>query len=184
MILDTSSGKPSKSAVLAQSERQRQQGRRKKVEEQLAAEEEPESKAKPPPKESQSGSGNVAVRVVDGKVVIDQSSLSYDQMDHSLLQSKRVIQEDSDTRHWSRKGQKRAKWTAELTEQFYLALRKYGTDFTTISHTFPDMTRAHIVSKFKKEEKLNPDVVQQMLDNPLQGDEADFDAILTEQKPK
>lgn len=47
-------------------------------------------------------------------------------------------------------------WTQEDTEQFWDALRMFGTDFDIISKMFPGRTRRHIKLKFTREERAHP----------------------------
>lgn len=49
------------------------------------------------------------------------------------------------------------KWTHEDVEMLYHALTYCGTDFSMVEVFFPTRTRAHVKSRFKKEEKENPE---------------------------
>ena len=51
------------------------------------------------------------------------------------------------------------RWRPEETKQFYRALRKYGTDFSTMSCEFPNRTRQNLRDKFRREEKINSKLI-------------------------
>ncbi|GIZ48033.1 hypothetical protein CKM354_001110800 [Cercospora kikuchii] len=54
-------------------------------------------------------------------------------------------------------------WTEEETDEFYDALRMFGTDFLIISKMFPPKTRRMIKAKFTREEKLDPERINRAL---------------------
>lgn len=58
-------------------------------------------------------------------------------------------------------------WSEEETDKFYDAIRMFGTDFFIISKMFPPKTRRMIKAKFVREEKLDP----QRVNNALCGKE-------------
>lgn len=58
-------------------------------------------------------------------------------------------------------------WSEEQTDEFYDALRMFGTDFLIISKMFPPKTRRMIKAKFTREEKLDP----QRINRALNGEE-------------
>ncbi|KAI9506321.1 hypothetical protein BX070DRAFT_187545 [Coemansia spiralis] len=49
----------------------------------------------------------------------------------------------------------RKRWTREETDAFYVALRKYGSDFEMVSAVMPGRNRYDIRNKFKMEERKN-----------------------------
>jgi len=54
-------------------------------------------------------------------------------------------------------------WTASETKKFYRALEIFGTDFSMIAMMFPLRNRLQIKNKFIKEEKLNPELLNEKL---------------------
>lgn len=61
---------------------------------------------------------------------------------------------------------KTTRWTTEETRKFYMALRQFGTDFTTMELMFPGTRdRRQLKNKFKKEERERPDLVYRYLDS-------------------
>ncbi|KAF2207164.1 hypothetical protein CERZMDRAFT_102659 [Cercospora zeae-maydis SCOH1-5] len=54
-------------------------------------------------------------------------------------------------------------WTEDETDEFYDALRMFGTDFLIISKMFPPKTRRMIKAKFTREEKLDPERINRAL---------------------
>ncbi|KAL6713060.1 hypothetical protein ACLMJK_009181 [Lecanora helva] len=115
---------------------------------------------------------NVANTVlVNGKIVIDETSLQIDR--HAAAAAEREAQqpetvEENELTHKINYGSflKRdtgGGWNALLTERFYDGLRMFGTDFQMISKMFPGRTRHKIKLKFVKEEKLNYDKIKAAL---------------------
>ena len=54
-------------------------------------------------------------------------------------------------------------WTAEETLQFYKALRECGTDFSMIAALFPSRMRTHVKTKYAKEERDYPGLIDAAL---------------------
>ena len=57
------------------------------------------------------------------------------------------------------------KWTKDDTSKFYKALEQFGTDFGTIQKFFPKRERKQIKSKFRREEKANPEKIEMALNS-------------------
>lgn len=53
------------------------------------------------------------------------------------------------------------------TLKFYRALQNIGTDFLLMQTFFPKLTRKEIKAKFKKEERVNKELIDKALQNPL-----------------
>jgi len=101
------------------------------------------------------------VRVVDGKIVIDQKSLSIDSnefLNEGESKLVRVHTSDNITGGKSRYGKVRKfdRWTDKETELFYKIIQMCGSDFALIQRLFPTRTRLQIKNKFKREERDNP----------------------------
>jgi hypothetical protein len=140
------------------------------------------------------GGSGVSVRVINGKIVLDESSLQFDRVEasafgnifsfiffhHFLMNfsdNMEVIQENKFSRYNTRP-KRTAKWTPPLTEKFFDCLRKYGQDFTTIEQLFPGFTRTDLKNKFRREERKDPDKITYLLLNPLVPDESEFKETL------
>lgn len=106
-------------------------------------------------------------RIVDGQIIVDQSSLVMDR--HARAAAARAgedietIEENDFTRlitssSFMNTSKLRGPniWTDEETELFYRALRMFGTDFEIISKMFPHKQRRHIKLKFNREERHCP----------------------------
>lgn len=52
------------------------------------------------------------------------------------------------------------------TLNFYKALNTVGSDFELMKSIFPNRSRANLKSKFKKEEKLNGDLIDKVMSHP------------------
>ncbi|KAM0789223.1 hypothetical protein ACM66B_000066 [Microbotryomycetes sp. NB124-2] len=99
--------------------------------------------------------------LVDGKLVVDQSTLTVNRTQADFAPEDRVVVEE-DNRHrfvnysTHSRHSRPNKWTAEETELFYEGVRQFGTDFEMIAGLFPDRNRAQIKKKWTKEDKLFP----------------------------
>jgi hypothetical protein len=102
------------------------------------------------------------VRIVDGRLVVDASSLTVTaQQQDDMAQYARV---EEDTRYVNTftymKRLGAARWSDTDTELFYRALAAFGTDFSLICMLFPEMQRAHVKRKYTKELRDNPSKVR------------------------
>jgi transcription factor TFIIIB component B'' len=102
-------------------------------------------------------------QIVDGQIVLNQASLQYDRHAAAADAAGEMEEEEEDefTHHttqnsYRRKIQKPNHWNDFDTEQFYDALRIFGTDFETIAKMFPGKNRRHLKLKFNREERSNP----------------------------
>mmetsp|Transcript_36151 Transcript_36151/g.35105 ORF Transcript_36151/g.35105 Transcript_36151/m.35105 type:complete len:153 (+) Transcript_36151:476-934(+) len=72
------------------------------------------------------------------------------------------------------------KWSGEETQQFFMALSIFGTDFTMIEKVFEKnkvkRTRESIKSKFRKQEKLNKAKIDEVLLNKQNYTLKDYEA--------
>ncbi|KAJ3259900.1 Transcription factor TFIIIB component B [Chytriomyces hyalinus] len=121
----------------------------------------------PPPLLRPGSQANVGpkITIIDGKMVVDESSLVLDvplttveEMDRDDME---VVDETSGNVHITsasfRYGKiRRIRWTSDDSELFYLYLQYFGTDFAMIGLLFPELTRRHVKLKFKAEERANP----------------------------
>ncbi|KAH8737788.1 hypothetical protein BGZ61DRAFT_438999 [Ilyonectria robusta] len=104
-------------------------------------------------------------RIVDGQIVVDQSSLAVDRHARAaaVLGDMETVEENDFTRLiTSNSFMNTSKlkgpniWTDPETELFYRGLRMFGTDFEMISKMFPRKQRRHIKLKFNREERHRP----------------------------
>ena len=115
------------------------------------------------------------VILVDGKIVISHDSVIASSMHRRrAIDSYEVTQEEgTDDVHsrvtswtYSRRTSTE-RWTAEETKKFYLALSQCGTDFTMIGNLFPKRTRRQIKNKWKKENRVQPEMIKLALNRRL-----------------
>lgn len=105
------------------------------------------------------------MRLVDGQIVIDETSLNLDR--HKIAAANagvmEIVQEDEFTHITNSatymKKEKVKFWDFEAEEKFYDGLRQFGTDFEMISMLFKDRSRRHIKLKYNKEERVNPEKI-------------------------
>ncbi|KAM0485915.1 hypothetical protein ACHAPX_000611 [Trichoderma viride] len=111
-------------------------------------------------------------RIVDGQIIIDQSSLVMDR--HARAAATRgdmeTVEENDFTRlitSSSFMNTSKLKgpniWTDEETELFYRGLRMFGTEFEMISHMFPNKQRRHVKLKYNREERHCPHLLNAAL---------------------
>ncbi|VDO57571.1 unnamed protein product [Schistosoma margrebowiei] len=105
----------------------------------------------------------------NGNIVLDETSLLVEKRENFYTKTLRHISEETgilsvDYRSFRppRDGHGR-KWTERETTRFYRALSTIGTDFYVMEKMFPRRKRSELVSKFKREEKRNPYLVNQAL---------------------
>ena len=109
--------------------------------------------------------------IINGQIVIDESSLRIDR--HANAEAAReaeqqdVIDENQLTRRinsasWMKR-EKTESWNEELTDKFYDGLRMFGTDFQMISALFPGRNRRQIKLKFVREERANEERIKRTL---------------------
>ncbi|KAH7162561.1 hypothetical protein B0J13DRAFT_13535 [Dactylonectria estremocensis] len=104
-------------------------------------------------------------RIVDGQIVVDQSSLAVDRHARAAaaLGDMETVEENDFTRLiTSNSFMNTSKlkgpniWTEPETELFYRGLRMFGTDFEMISKMFPGKQRRHVKLKYNREERHCP----------------------------
>ncbi|TQV99602.1 transcription factor TFIIIB component [Cordyceps javanica] len=106
-------------------------------------------------------------RIVDGQIVVDQSSLVMDRHARAAAahagEDMETIEENDFTRlitssSFMTTSKLRGPniWTDDETELFYRGLGMFGTEFQMISHMFPGKQRRHVKLKFNREERCNP----------------------------
>ncbi|KAK7952574.1 uncharacterized protein PG986_008302 [Apiospora aurea] len=109
--------------------------------------------------------GGVEYDIIDGQIVVNQSSLTVNQHAGQDFTSLETVEEDEFTNLTTSASYLRANkaamggtnhWSDDETERFYHYLKMFGTDFETISHVFPGKSRRHIKLKFNREEKARP----------------------------
>ena len=97
------------------------------------------------------------VRVVDGKIVVDEESLTVAAQQKE--EYTKVVTEESHTinsmSYVNRLSNDR--WSVEDTELFFRALSQFGTDFSLMAMLFPGRMRKHLKKKFCKESKVCPE---------------------------
>ena len=101
------------------------------------------------------------MRVVDGQIVLDDSSLQIDR--HKRAQAENVEMEEVEENEFTRittsgtfmKRERAQLWDHAATDMFYRGLRMFGTDFEMIAKMFPHRNRRQIKLKFNKEERNN-----------------------------
>ncbi|RYP48409.1 hypothetical protein DL768_005682 [Monosporascus sp. mg162] len=104
----------------------------------------------------------VGYEVVDGQIVVNQSSLVVDR--HAVQDSLNLVTVEEDefshlTTAASYRRPSRAitnAWTEDETERFYHLLSMFGCDFETIAGMLPGKNRRMVKCKFNREERLRP----------------------------
>uniref|UniRef100_A0A6B2L3Z4 Myb-like domain-containing protein n=1 Tax=Arcella intermedia TaxID=1963864 RepID=A0A6B2L3Z4_9EUKA len=108
--------------------------------------------------------GRPRVKLVNGKMVIDNESL------YTLAPTQEAlvkVHTSSKKLFTGIKKYTRDKWSEDDTDLFYQVIRMCGSDFTMIQAFFPQKTRAQIRNKYKKEEKDNPKLLDWCFKNSI-----------------
>lgn len=108
--------------------------------------------------------------IVDGELVVDQSSLRVDRHARARREAGDMeVQEENEFTHqvtsatYLRRTMRPQQWDETETEKLYWALSMFGTDFETIARMFPGKTRKHVKLKFNREERAAPDRIREAL---------------------
>ncbi|KAL8782852.1 MAG: hypothetical protein Q9213_005029 [Squamulea squamosa] len=107
----------------------------------------------------------------DGEIMIDTASLQVDRHAQAAAEREQGQLEAIEENYLSKpavnsrtyaKQMKKNSWSEDLTDEFYEALRMFGTDFDMIGRMLR-RTRRAIKLKFTREEKSDPDRINQAL---------------------
>ncbi|KAF9576419.1 Transcription factor TFIIIB component B [Mortierella alpina] len=131
------------------------------------------------------------VRVVDGRIELDQDSLM---VDHDLVDAvedqgpMEYVEESALTKFvnsssYSTK-QKSEKWSEEDTERFYQAISQWGTDFGIIFRLFPGKSRVGVRNKFKREDRINHKRVEEALNRRAGMDLKQYSQVTNKEFPE
>lgn len=111
------------------------------------------------------------VEIINGKIVVKQSSLVLNQTNPLMYDDYEEIVEDNyPTATYSSflKRQPSPAWTVDETRLFYQAVRQCGLEFTMMQIAFfPNRTRKQLKAKFYREEKSQPDLIKRALNTSL-----------------
>ncbi|XP_011503599.1 PREDICTED: transcription factor TFIIIB component B'' [Ceratosolen solmsi marchali] len=101
----------------------------------------------------------------NGQLIIDEQSLVIDQYkaQKNIDRSDIIIDEDTTGNGFYKRRKKSKEWNKWETVKFYKALNTYGTDFLLMQSIFPMRTRQELKLKYKKEERLNRNLVEKAL---------------------
>ncbi|XP_071526414.1 uncharacterized protein Bdp1 [Panulirus ornatus] len=124
----------------------------------------------------------------NGQIILDEQSIKIQttaaKNRDEILSKAEVVEECNDSAHygkWSKKRHRSNEWTIRETARFYRALSTVGTDFSLMEALITWRSRAELKTKFKKEEKINQELVDRALkdctqfDFSLFEDESDYD---------
>ncbi len=119
-------------------------------------------------------SGNPVVKIVDGEIVLQESSMMVPGQRRTVEEVEEefqdVVEEDahlaivgaSYNSFVNRRGPQH--WTLEETKRFFEALRQLGTDFCSMEHFFENRTRKQLKRKYQTELIRNPSLIEMALD--------------------
>eukprot|EP01083_Nonionella_stella_P224971 800311_1 len=125
------------------------------------------------------------MKLVDGEMVIDDSSLMIQNPTSLLTSSDYTRVTESGARAIVKtKRTHTERWQKEETDKFYKYLSTYGPDFTFMQRAFPSRTRKQLKNKFKKEEKSNPERIDEALSSRSAVDEDEFSELLNPSEEK
>lgn len=178
IIKQKPSGRPTKAHIEKTAERKKKREEKNKNDNSKSIKEETEVQPKtapepptetiPTPSSQPSGQSYAPqLRIVDGKIEIDKSSLIIAQVTEEVHRD--VVHENRThiTSGTYLKKSPSERWTNEEIETFYKAIRQCGTDFSLVERFFPNRTRRQIKNRYKKEEKTNPSKIDDALRNRM-----------------
>ncbi|KAK3861668.1 hypothetical protein Pcinc_032392 [Petrolisthes cinctipes] len=118
----------------------------------------------------------------NGQIIVDEQSIKIQttaaKNRDEILSKAEIVEESSDTLHygkWSKKRPRSSEWTLKETARFYKALSTVGTDFSMMEALIKWRSRAELKTKFKKEERINRELVDRALRDSTQFDVSIFD---------
>ena len=109
------------------------------------------------------------VHFVNGQLVVDEDSLvntSKDEeevSDFPIRHPGQIINQNS----FRIRPVRRNTWTKDQTLLFYKGLRIFGSNLSNINLMLKKLSRRQLRDKFKKEEKVNPHLIEFALNNRL-----------------
>ncbi|XP_974424.2 transcription factor TFIIIB component B'' homolog [Tribolium castaneum] len=114
-----------------------------------------------------------------GELVVDEQSLVIEnkslKKNREELEKSELVNGDFETGYGVYKRAKRSKdWSKRETLKFYKALNTIGTDFTLMCELFPRRSRRELKMKFKKEERINKNLVDRAIMQPCGFDFNEF----------
>lgn len=128
------------------------------------------------------------VQMVNGQIVLNTSSLVVQRNEDEPLDEDQVdINEDEiidganeriSSRSFSTRVFQGKSWNEADTRSFYKGLYEFGTDFTMMSNIFPERSRRYLKLKFKREERLHPDLIELALSASKAMTDQNFQSIL------
>ena len=131
----------------------------------------------------QSGAMGPQLELVNGKMVVKESSLLLNQ-DTNVADGEyeEVVEGNHATATYSSflKRRHSLAWGIEETRMFYHCLQQCGTEFSIMQSFFPGRTRKQLKAKFFREEKHHPELVKQAMSSCLPLDYAPFAVALAD----
>ena len=122
---------------------------------------------------------------VNGEIIVDEASLQVETTQAKeakiMMKNSTLVFENNKTSNnygrWSKK-RRHNDWTPKETVKFYKALAIVGSDFSLMENIFKKRTRNELKLKFKKEERINNEMVEKCLKEP--GKYADLESLMRE----
>ncbi|KAK9451170.1 uncharacterized protein V1518DRAFT_412716 [Limtongia smithiae] len=112
-------------------------------------------------------SGNPKLKVINGKIIVDEDSLQIDRHERDGRDNVRPEDIELDDAYkrrvnsasWSKR-ERVERWTAPETLRFYDGLSMFGTDFGMMCQMFHGRSRRQLKNKYNAEERKNPSQVK------------------------
>ena len=121
-----------------------------------------------------------AVYMKDGKAVIDiEAVVRAAEDDQKTTDPKRIVQESGNKANRVKRAHS-DRWTLTETEQFYVALQIFGTDFGMVANFLQNRTRQQVKSKYKKESRLNSGKVEYAVSTKLELGKEAYERFIAE----
>jgi Myb DNA-binding like len=153
----------------------------------------------PPEEEEEAPPAGPQVKIVDGEIVLQESSMMVPSARKTVQEVEEeyqhVVEEEGHTTIVGASynsfvaRRKPQHWAVEETKLFYHALRQVGADFVTMEAFYKNRTRKQLKKKYQTEQVKNPHLIELALDprNKLPVDltifEVDRDSIVVTKQP-
>jgi transcription factor TFIIIB component B'' len=128
----------------------------------------------PPEEEEEAPPAGPQVKIVDGEIVLQESSMMVPSARKTVQEVEeeyqQVVEEEGHTTIVGASynsfvaRRKPQHWAVEETKLFYHALRQVGADFVTMEAFYKNRTRKQLKKKYQTEQVKNPHLIELALD--------------------
>ena len=116
----------------------------------------------------------------DGKAVIDlEAVVQAVEESREAAAPKRTVQETGNKASRAKQVHSE-RWTLLETEEFFMALQIFGTDFGMVANFLQKRTREQVKNKYKKESRLNSGKVEYAVSTKMEVGKEAYERLIAE----